>query len=100
MSILSRRTRWLAFFLFWFALSLGSWAQKTNEKTPPPPDQHTDSEPEHHITPDEAAQLFRDLDNILKEDSQSTGLPLKHNIKHRLTSRDEVTKFLSDRFRE
>jgi hypothetical protein len=67
---------------------------------PPPPPQTQPNEPEHHITKAEADELFRDVDEILKFDSQQTGLPLKHPVKRKLTSRAEVEKFFLDSFKE
>src|SRR5579862_5729436 len=49
---------------------------------------------EQKIPPKEAEQLFRDVDEILKFASQDTGLPIKEQIKRRLTTRDEVVAYL------
>src|ERR1017187_5437727 len=46
--------------------------------------------PEVKITPREAEQLFHSVDEILAFDSKQTGLPIKKQVKRRLTSRDEV----------
>lgn len=52
------------------------------------------NEPEQKITPEQAQELFRDVDEILKFDSQDTDLPIKHEVKRRLTTRDEVVAYL------
>lgn len=46
------------------------------------------------ISPKEAEQLFRDVDEILKFASTDTNLPIKHGVKRRLTTRDEVVAYL------
>jgi hypothetical protein len=49
---------------------------------------------ERKISPKEAEELFRSVDEILKFASQDTGLPIKREVKKRLTSRDEVEAYL------
>ncbi len=70
-------------------------ARPTQEpaKTPAP-------EEEVKITPREAEELFHSVDEILEFDSKETGLAVKHSVKRRLTSRDEVLKFLSDHMKD
>jgi hypothetical protein len=51
-------------------------------------------QPESKISPQQADELFRDVDEILKFASQDTALPIEHQVKRRLTSRDEVVAFL------
>jgi hypothetical protein len=77
-------------FLF---LATGLWGQTA----PPPPtqsDQATVTE-EHKVTPQEAKELFRSIDEILKFSSEDTGLPIKHKVKRKLISRDEVVAYLT-----
>ncbi len=52
------------------------------------------NETTHEISPAEAQELFRSVDDILKFVSKETGFPIKHPVKRRLTSRNEVTNFL------
>jgi Zn-dependent metalloprotease len=47
------------------------------------------------ITPRQAEELFHSIDEILDFDSKQTGLPIKREIKRKLTSRDEVVSFLT-----
>lgn len=47
------------------------------------------------ITPREAEELFHSVDEILQFDSKQTGLPIKHEVKRKLTSRDEVVSYLT-----
>jgi hypothetical protein len=59
-----------------------------------PPATHQQAQPEPKISPQEADELFRDVDEILKFASQETALPIKREVHRRLTSRDEVVAFL------
>jgi hypothetical protein len=49
---------------------------------------------ETKITPQQAEQLFRDVDTILDFVSKDTALEIKHSVKRRLTSREEVVAYL------
>src|SRR5579872_2441432 len=62
--------------------------QKTDQSQPP-------DQPEVKITPRQAEELFHSVDEILEFDSKQTGLPIKHNVKRKLTSRDEVVSYLT-----
>jgi hypothetical protein len=55
---------------------------------------------EHHITKDEARELFRSIDDILRFASERTGLPIRHPVKKKLATRDEVAKYIQDRLKE
>src|SRR4030081_240485 len=59
-----------------------------HEQQPAPPKE------EVKITPQQAKDLFHTVDEILLFDSKKTGLPIKHQVKRRLTSRDEVVAYL------
>jgi len=52
------------------------------------------------ITPQQAAQLFRDVDTILDFAGKDTSLPIKHHVKRRLTSREEVVSYLQKNMAE
>jgi hypothetical protein len=56
--------------------------------------------PETRISPKEAEELFRSVDEILKFASQDTGLPVKQEVKKRLTSRDQVEAYLQKNMSE
>ena len=49
---------------------------------------------ETKISPAEAEELFRSLDDILRFASKETNLPIKHEVKRRLVNRDEVAAFV------
>jgi len=59
---------------------------------PAPPQQKED---EVKITPRQAEELFHSVDEILQFDSKQTGLPIKREVKRKLTSRDEVVSYLT-----
>src|SRR3974377_2225077 len=99
--------RLLALLLLLFSAAVAQeTAPQTNPPQPPPPDSPTRqtqpqaAEPEHHITPAEADELFRAVDQILAFDSKVTGLPIKHPVKRRLTSRKEVERYFVDSFKD
>ena len=52
------------------------------------------------ISPKEAGELFRSIDEILKFASSDTALPIKKDIKRKLTSRDEVVAYLEKNMSE
>src|SRR5215469_17326842 len=77
-------------------------AQTGQKPQPAPPDSQTDQEVEknHKITPDEAKELFQSVDQILHFASQDTLLPIKHSVKKAMVSRDEVEKYIGDKFKD
>src|SRR6266705_5604998 len=83
-------------------------ALKPQQGPPPASEQkreHTSTDqsaekPETKITPQQAEQLFRDVDTILDFASKDTALPIKHEVKRRLASRDEVVSYLQKNMAE
>ncbi len=79
--------------------------QKQADKSAPPvQDQPVQNQPsptqdqdkdEVKITPRQAEELFHSVDEILDFDSKQTGLPIKREVKRKLTSRDEVVSYLT-----
>ena len=61
---------------------------------------HTDNKAPSKITPEQARQLFALVDVLIKFSSDETGLPIKSSVKRQLTSRDEVEKYLEQKFNE
>ena len=55
---------------------------------------------ETKITPQQAEQLFHEVDTILDFASKDSELPIKHGVKRRLTSRDEVVSYLKKNMAE
>jgi hypothetical protein len=54
--------------------------------------------PETHITPEQAKQLFALVDQLMKFSSDETGLPIKADVKRKLTSRADVESYLRAKF--
>src|ERR1039458_1256518 len=52
------------------------------------------------LTKDQAKKLFRSVDEILSFVSTDTKLPIKHTVKRKLLTRDEVNKYLTEKFNE
>ena len=75
---------------------------KSARPTPAEPteSQSPQGEPEVKITPRQAEQLFHSVDEILAFDSKRTGLPIKKQVKRRLTSRDEVVGYLTKHMKD
>jgi hypothetical protein len=59
-----------------------------------------DSNDEVKITPQEAQELFHSVDEILLFDSKHSGLPVRKEVKKRLTSRDEVVAYLTKHMKD
>ncbi len=64
---------------------------QTTKPVPPPEEPKGDVK----ITPRQAEELFHTVDEILAFDSKETGLPIKREVKRKLTSRDEVVSYLT-----
>jgi hypothetical protein len=56
-------------------------------------------EKEHKITPEEAKELFQSVDEILRFASQATDLPIKRKVKRTIISREQVEKYVGDKFK-
>lgn len=56
-------------------------------------------EKEHKITPEEGQELFRSVDEILSFASEDTGLPMKKRVKRTIISRQQVEKYVGDKFK-
>ena len=98
--------------LLWLA-TLGGWGIAQNQQTPQPtpgvPSQEHPSAPnspqedadsvvsDKPITKAEAKTLFRSVDEILQIVSQDTGLPIKHKVKRKLITRDQVERYVEKR---
>jgi hypothetical protein len=74
-------------------------ADRSVRPTPDQPPQTNPSRPKENeevkITPRQAEELFHSVDEILEFDSKQTGLPIKKEVKRKLTSRDEVVSYLT-----
>jgi hypothetical protein len=55
---------------------------------------------EQKISPADAKELFQSVDQILRFASKDSALPIRHPVKTKLTSRDEVVSYLEKSMRE
>jgi hypothetical protein len=67
--------------------------------TEPPPGAPEPSK-ESTISPKQAKDLFRSVDEILQFASDDTGLPIKHRVKRKLTMRDEVQSYIEKNMKD
>ena len=68
----------------------------------PTPSHRLEMEPveqEHKITAIEAKELFRSVDEILHFASQDTGLPIRKSVKRTIVSREQVEKYINEKFK-
>jgi len=73
------------------------------DKTSPdssPEQKSAEGKPENKITPQQAEQLFRDVDTILQFASDDTSLPTRRGVKRRLIGRPEVVAYLKKNMAE
>ena len=77
-----------------FAISMAQTATPDSPQTTPPA---TAQKP---MTKEQAKQLFRSVDEILGFVSSDTKLPIEHTVKRKLISRDQVNRYLKEKFDE
>jgi len=68
-----------------------AWAQTGQPET---------SHAETIVSPKEAKELFKSVDEILKFAGDDTGLPIKHEVKRKLVKRDEVQSYIQKNMKE
>jgi hypothetical protein len=91
-----RVTRWIACF----ALLSGTCGVTAGQTPTPAADQPAASSTPAPMTKDQAKELFRSVDEILNFASSDTKLPIEHSVKRKLISRDEVNRYLREKFDE
>jgi hypothetical protein len=79
---------------------IGTAVQDQPASQPPPQAQPAPSAPARPITKAQAKELFRSVDEILQFVSQDTGLPIRHKVKRKLITRDQVERFVEKRLKE
>src|SRR5271163_4157770 len=55
---------------------------------------------EAHLTPAQAKELFRSVDDILHFASDDSKLPVRHEVKRKLQTRTSVEKYVIDKFND
>src|SRR5205807_8045809 len=73
---------------------------QTPQQQPPAKAGPEEKEPEHRVTPEEAKELFQSVDEVLKFASKSTLLPMKQPVKKAMVSREQVEKYIDDKFQD
>src|SRR5450631_1167343 len=88
--------------LLFAVLLLEAWAQDRPQTAPgqSPAGEGARATQETIVSPQEAKELFRSVDEILQFASQDTGLPIKHKVKRRLAKRDEVQSYIEKNMKE
>jgi hypothetical protein len=76
-----------------------AWGQ-TGDAEPKPQAPAAAQKPETHITPAQAKELFASVDTILHFASEDSKLPIKSKVKRRLTTRNEVEKYLNEKMKD
>src|SRR5262245_9369163 len=80
-----------------------SWASVASSAVAPPasPAAKTKAKkPEATLSPREVEELFQSLKSILSFVSDDTKYPIKHAVKHQMTSRDKVGEWISERLKD
>jgi hypothetical protein len=97
-----RVSAWLLALCFLVPAAAQTSQQPTSSKPAPPPATASSlaEEPEHKITPQEAEELFRTVDEILQFASQDSGLPIRTKVKRKLATRDEVVSYIEQRMKD
>src|SRR5262245_50518896 len=54
--------------------------------------------PPHRLTPEESKELLQSVDDVLRFASQDTLLPIKHSVKKAIVGREQVEKYLNEKF--
>jgi hypothetical protein len=80
--------------------NLGLQVQVQNHDQPQTAPAQNPPSAETTVSPKEAKELFRSVDEILKFASDDTGLPIQHKVKRRLTKRDEVQSYIQKNMKE
>ena len=94
-TLLKRCAAQLFLVLLLASLLLAQAPSQGAQPTATPDHGSTAQTPEQKISPQEADELFHEVDRILKFASKDTDLPIKHEVKRRLTSREELTAYMN-----
>jgi len=75
-------------------------APQSSQPAQTPSQAQNQPKPPTHITPAQAKELFASVGKILQFASDDTKLPIKHQVKPRLTTRAQVEKYLVDKMKD
>jgi hypothetical protein len=87
----------LAAALVLASLTVYAFSQDTSPGSPTPAPQ---AQKETRITPDQAKELFRSVNQILSFASDDTQLQIHHEVKKRLITREQVEKYILEKFKD
>ncbi len=93
MKLICRNSCTLVAAALLLACALSTFAQDAH-----PQDAHPQKDT--RITPEQTKELFRSLNQILTFASDDTQLQIRHEVKRRLITREEVEKYILDKFHE
>ncbi len=85
---------WAACLLLSLITAAAAAAQPAAPQAPAAPDS------QKRITPEQAQKLFSAVDELMKFSSGETGLPIRSEVKRKLTTRAEVVAYLQKKFDE
>jgi hypothetical protein len=88
---LAGRVSWFILFLLWLGSAWAGQPQDTKSANPPA----SAAGQERKISPQQAQELLRSVDEIVQFASQDTALPIKDKVKRRLIDRDEVEAYVA-----
>src|SRR6185312_15930641 len=60
----------------------------------------TTTDKDTHLSPAEADELFKSMDDIMKFSSDDSGLPIHSQIKRELNTRDQVVQYIQQKMEE
>ncbi len=80
--------------------SAAGTAAASRASKPNPPIRRQAEASESKISPKQAEELFRSVDEILAFASKDTGLPIKEKVKRKLANRDEVEQYITRHMQE
>jgi hypothetical protein len=103
--VIVKSPRWWVCALLLLAMLVGTvWGQNQSQnlasQDQPPAGESARATQETVVSSKEAKELFRSVDEILKFASDDTGLPIKHEVKRKLTKRDEVQSYVEKNMKE
>jgi hypothetical protein len=96
------RTSWYFWLTLTLALGLLLAAPATAQQTPAPAKPAAPKAQKHkpQISAQQAQELLRSVDQVLKFASEDTRLPIRQPVKRKLASAEEVKQYFSDRLRD
>jgi len=94
------RTLWMLAVLVLALVFASPLTAQTASQSAPAQKPETLQEPQTRLTPEEAQELFRSVDEILNFVSKDTKLPIKNPVKRELAGREQVRRFVLTHMQE